>query len=301
MSGSVISLRWYARLTCPLVCHYLPSGRDDGFCNYRGELSFACYTSLYYRQSISDLFLNFSQLKTIEVIFNTLVRASHEAQYVTIVKANIPIIAFFFELCETYFYRYWKNCSNDFKIRNTSIISFTHCMRFRLVVYSIVKICASYLTAVLVGVIRQCKTMQNFFNWCDALDDGQVGWVPETTESFGHFKTIVVLVEHQRAVGTRIEIDTAQQDATTHNYHGKYFFRGSRAVLCITGKGRRGFERRSLLLLQKAKLKKQTSWSESASELYRPSDRRLSVKLMPTFVDRWVSRSRRGGSPTTVM
>jgi hypothetical protein len=31
---------------------------------------------------------------------------------------------------------------------------------------------------------------------------------------------------------------------------------------------------------------KQTPWSESASELYRPSDRRLSAKLMTTFADR---------------
>jgi hypothetical protein len=31
---------------------------------------------------------------------------------------------------------------------------------------------------------------------------------------------------------------------------------------------------------------KQTPWSESASELYRPSDRRLSAKLLPTFADR---------------
>jgi hypothetical protein len=29
----------------------------------------------------------------------------------------------------------------------------------------------------------------------------------------------------------------------------------------------------------------QTRWSESASELYRPSDHRLSVKLVPTFAD----------------
>jgi hypothetical protein len=28
-----------------------------------------------------------------------------------------------------------------------------------------------------------------------------------------------------------------------------------------------------------------TSWPESASELYRPSDRRLSVKLVPAFAD----------------
>jgi hypothetical protein len=32
--------------------------------------------------------------------------------------------------------------------------------------------------------------------------------------------------------------------------------------------------------------KKQTLWSQSASELYRPSDRRLSPKLVPTFADR---------------
>jgi hypothetical protein len=33
------------------------------------------------------------------------------------------------------------------------------------------------------------------------------------------------------------------------------------------------------------KLKNQTQWPESASELYRPSDLRLSVKLVPTFAD----------------
>jgi hypothetical protein len=32
--------------------------------------------------------------------------------------------------------------------------------------------------------------------------------------------------------------------------------------------------------------KKKPPWSESASELYRPSDRRLSVKWLPTFADR---------------
>jgi hypothetical protein len=31
---------------------------------------------------------------------------------------------------------------------------------------------------------------------------------------------------------------------------------------------------------------KQTPWSESASELYRPSDRRLSAKCLPTFADK---------------
>jgi hypothetical protein len=33
-------------------------------------------------------------------------------------------------------------------------------------------------------------------------------------------------------------------------------------------------------------LKLKTPWPASASELYRPSDRRLSEKLVPTFVDR---------------
>jgi hypothetical protein len=32
--------------------------------------------------------------------------------------------------------------------------------------------------------------------------------------------------------------------------------------------------------------KKKTPWSESASELYRPSDRLLSAKWLPTFADR---------------
>jgi hypothetical protein len=31
---------------------------------------------------------------------------------------------------------------------------------------------------------------------------------------------------------------------------------------------------------------KKTPWSESANELYRPSDRHLSAKLVPTFADR---------------
>jgi hypothetical protein len=34
------------------------------------------------------------------------------------------------------------------------------------------------------------------------------------------------------------------------------------------------------------KKKKKTPWSESASELYRPSDRRLSAKRLPTFADK---------------
>jgi hypothetical protein len=32
--------------------------------------------------------------------------------------------------------------------------------------------------------------------------------------------------------------------------------------------------------------KKKTPWSESASELYRPSDRRLLAQSLPTFADR---------------
>jgi hypothetical protein len=32
--------------------------------------------------------------------------------------------------------------------------------------------------------------------------------------------------------------------------------------------------------------KKQTPWSESASELYRPSDRRFSAKWLQTFADK---------------
>jgi hypothetical protein len=37
---------------------------------------------------------------------------------------------------------------------------------------------------------------------------------------------------------------------------------------------------------RQTKNKKQTPWSESASELYRPSDRRLSAKWLPTFADK---------------
>jgi hypothetical protein len=46
---------------------------------------------------------------------------------------------------------------------------------------------------------------------------------------------------------------------------------------------------------------KQTPWPESASELYRPSDRRLSAKLVANFVDTEVSRGQHGGSPTAVV
>jgi hypothetical protein len=44
-----------------------------------------------------------------------------------------------------------------------------------------------------------------------------------------------------------------------------------------------------------------TPWLQSASELYRPSDHRLSAKLVPTFADRKVSRSQRGGFPAGVI
>jgi hypothetical protein len=37
---------------------------------------------------------------------------------------------------------------------------------------------------------------------------------------------------------------------------------------------------------QTNKQTKQTPWSESASELYRPSGRRFLTKLVPTFADR---------------
>jgi hypothetical protein len=45
---------------------------------------------------------------------------------------------------------------------------------------------------------------------------------------------------------------------------------------------------------------KQTPWPLSASELYRPSDRRKSGKIVATFADRVVSRSQRGESSTAV-
>jgi hypothetical protein len=41
--------------------------------------------------------------------------------------------------------------------------------------------------------------------------------------------------------------------------------------------------------------------NNSVNELYRPRDRRLSAKLVPTFADRGMSRSERGGSPTAII
>jgi hypothetical protein len=43
-------------------------------------------------------------------------------------------------------------------------------------------------------------------------------------------------------------------------------------------------------------LKKKKMWPQSESELYRPWDRRLSVKLVLTFADRGVPRGQRDGS-----
>jgi hypothetical protein len=47
-------------------------------------------------------------------------------------------------------------------------------------------------------------------------------------------------------------------------------------------------------------VKKKIPFSESTSERYRPSDRRLSIKLVPAFTDRYVSRGHRDGSPKAV-
>jgi hypothetical protein len=41
-----------------------------------------------------------------------------------------------------------------------------------------------------------------------------------------------------------------------------------------------------IIRLLKANTKKKTPWSESASELYRLSDRRFSAKCLPTFADK---------------
>jgi hypothetical protein len=52
---------------------------------------------------------------------------------------------------------------------------------------------------------------------------------------------------------------------------------------------------------RKLSAEQQTPWPEFASDLYRPSGRDLSAKLVPTFVDRGASRSQRGGSPMAVI
>jgi hypothetical protein len=53
----------------------------------------------------------------------------------------------------------------------------------------------------------------------------------------------------------------------------------------------------SLVIVMQAHYKaSSTPWLWSASELYRPSDRRLLAKLVSTFADRGVSCSQRHGS-----
>jgi hypothetical protein len=46
---------------------------------------------------------------------------------------------------------------------------------------------------------------------------------------------------------------------------------------------------------------KQIPWPQYARELCRPSNRRLSAKLVPNSADREVSRSQSGGSPTALI
>jgi hypothetical protein len=55
---------------------------------------------------------------------------------------------------------------------------------------------------------------------------------------------------------------------------------------CRKSKGPLLSKFRAIVNKHKKKKKKKTPWSESASELYRPSDRRLSAKLLPTCADR---------------
>jgi hypothetical protein len=46
---------------------------------------------------------------------------------------------------------------------------------------------------------------------------------------------------------------------------------------------------------------KQTPWPELACELYRPSELRLSAKLVPTFEDRRELRIQSGGTPVAIL
>jgi hypothetical protein len=59
----------------------------------------------------------------------------------------------------------------------------------------------------------------------------------------------------------------------------------SKVCTYIATKHCRGI-RNAVALVFHASTNKQTPWSESASELYRPSDRRLSAKWLPTFADK---------------
>jgi hypothetical protein len=51
----------------------------------------------------------------------------------------------------------------------------------------------------------------------------------------------------------------------------------------------------------KTTTKKRTPQPVSSSKLYRPSDQRLSVNLLPTLVDKGVLRSQRSGSPVVII
>jgi hypothetical protein len=57
-----------------------------------------------------------------------------------------------------------------------------------------------------------------------------------------------------------------------------------------------GHQLRTLVTSNIKPLSYKTPWPESASELYRSSDRRFSVKLVPTFADSGVSHGQRDGS-----
>jgi hypothetical protein len=55
------------------------------------------------------------------------------------------------------------------------------------------------------------------------------------------------------------------------------------------------------VMLTSHKQNKQTPWHESASELHRQSDPRLSAKLVLTFAERWVLSSQRSESSKAVI
>jgi hypothetical protein len=46
---------------------------------------------------------------------------------------------------------------------------------------------------------------------------------------------------------------------------------------------------------------KKTPWPESASGLFRPTDRRMLAKIVSTFADREVSHNQSGGFPTAII
>jgi hypothetical protein len=58
---------------------------------------------------------------------------------------------------------------------------------------------------------------------------------------------------------------------------------------------------RMFVIYERQKKSKQNPWPESATELYPLSDLHLSANLVPSFADRGVLRSQRGGSPTAVI